>query len=151
MSKIKSWEEVTQKLNAKLLNWKLKALSVGGRLTLLKLVLGSVPIYNMSLFKVLIGVLNKFESLRSRFFRGVAADDKKMAWVSWDKVCSDKEFGGLGVGTFFALNRALLFKWSWRFRSNPEALWVSVVKAIHGRHAAMDGAWNYSGSIWRDI
>nr|GEY40123.1 RNA-directed DNA polymerase, eukaryota [Tanacetum cinerariifolium] len=40
----------------------------GGRLTLLKSVLGSTPIYNMSLYKVPKSVLNSMESLRRNFF-----------------------------------------------------------------------------------
>nr|GFC92033.1 RNA-directed DNA polymerase, eukaryota [Tanacetum cinerariifolium] len=52
MSLVKEWDESISKLKKKLSKWKLKTLSVGGRLTLLKAVLESTPIYNMSLFKV---------------------------------------------------------------------------------------------------
>ncbi|GJW84873.1 hypothetical protein Tco_0158018 [Tanacetum coccineum] len=40
--------------------------------------------------------------------------------------------GGLGIGSIFALNAALLFKWVWRFRTCPDSLWVNVIKNIHG-------------------
>nr|GEZ36690.1 RNA-directed DNA polymerase, eukaryota [Tanacetum cinerariifolium] len=40
--------------------------------------------------------------------------------------------GGLGVSSFFALNRALLFKWGWRFISYENSLWSRVIHAIHG-------------------
>nr|GEY20974.1 RNA-directed DNA polymerase, eukaryota, reverse transcriptase zinc-binding domain protein [Tanacetum cinerariifolium] len=40
--------------------------------------------------------------------------------------------GGLGVSSLFALNRALMFKWVWRFFSQKNSLWVRVVKALHG-------------------
>nr|GFC58484.1 hypothetical protein [Tanacetum cinerariifolium] len=48
----KEWDESIAKLKKKLSKWKLKTLSVGGCLTLFKAVLGSTPIYNMSLFMV---------------------------------------------------------------------------------------------------
>ncbi|GJZ99502.1 RNA-directed DNA polymerase, eukaryota [Tanacetum coccineum] len=51
MSSIKAWDETITKMKKRLSKWKLNTLSIGGRLTLLKSVLGSTPIYNMSIFK----------------------------------------------------------------------------------------------------
>nr|GEX09070.1 RNA-directed DNA polymerase, eukaryota [Tanacetum cinerariifolium] len=45
---------------------------------------------------------------------------------------ASKEKGGLGVSSFFALNRALIFKWVWRFRSQSNSQWSRVIKALHG-------------------
>ncbi|GJR17470.1 RNA-directed DNA polymerase, eukaryota, reverse transcriptase zinc-binding domain protein [Tanacetum coccineum] len=75
------------------------------------------------------------ESIRSHFFNGVELSDKKMSLVKWDNVLVSKEKGGLGISSFFALNRALIFKWVWRFSSRKSSLWSRVIKAIHG----MDG------------
>ncbi|GJQ94994.1 RNA-directed DNA polymerase, eukaryota [Tanacetum coccineum] len=69
---------------------------------------------------------------RSNFLRGVDPGGRKASWFSWDRVVASKQVGGLGMSSFFAMNRALLFKWIWRFKALPEALWVSVIKAIHG-------------------
>ncbi|GKC43302.1 RNA-directed DNA polymerase, eukaryota, partial [Tanacetum coccineum] len=63
MSRIKSWDEIVNKLLARLSKWKTKTLSIGGWLTLLKSVLGSTPIYYMSMFKVPIQVLKKIETI----------------------------------------------------------------------------------------
>lgn len=52
------------RLNKHLSNWKLKMLSIGGRLTLLKSVLGSLRIYYMSLLRLPIGVAQSLESSR---------------------------------------------------------------------------------------
>nr|GEW65290.1 RNA-directed DNA polymerase, eukaryota [Tanacetum cinerariifolium] len=70
-STIKSRDDTIGKLKARLSNWKLKTLSIGGRLMLLKLVLGSTPIYNMSLYKVPKSVLHSMESIRRNFFNGI--------------------------------------------------------------------------------
>ncbi|GJT65593.1 RNA-directed DNA polymerase, eukaryota [Tanacetum coccineum] len=48
MTRIKSWDEIVAKLHSRLSKWKLKTFSIGGRLTLLKSVLGSTPIYYMN-------------------------------------------------------------------------------------------------------
>ncbi|GJQ94896.1 RNA-directed DNA polymerase, eukaryota [Tanacetum coccineum] len=63
MSRIKSWDEIVDKMVDRLSKWKMKTLSIGGRLTLLKAVLGSMPIYHMSIFKVPMKVLQRMESI----------------------------------------------------------------------------------------
>ncbi|GJS38363.1 RNA-directed DNA polymerase, eukaryota [Tanacetum coccineum] len=87
MSSKKTWDETINKMKKRLSRWKLNTLSVGGRLTLLKSVLGSTPIYNMSIFKVPKSVLNYMESLRRNFFNGIQEGDRKIAWVKWSIGC----------------------------------------------------------------
>nr|GEZ99500.1 RNA-directed DNA polymerase, eukaryota, reverse transcriptase zinc-binding domain protein [Tanacetum cinerariifolium] len=101
---VKSWDETIHKLTKRLSKWKVKTLSIGGRLTLLKSVLGSTPIYNMSIFKVPETVLKKMENLRRNFFNGIQEGDQKITWVKWHTILASKKFGGLGVYSFFALN-----------------------------------------------
>nr|GEX20716.1 RNA-directed DNA polymerase, eukaryota [Tanacetum cinerariifolium] len=57
MSRHKAWDDVVLKLRSRLSKWKAKTLSIGGRLTHLKSVLGASPLYTMSIFKVSKGVL----------------------------------------------------------------------------------------------
>nr|GEW82329.1 hypothetical protein [Tanacetum cinerariifolium] len=56
--------------------------------------------------------------------------EKKMAWFKWSRVLASKEKGGLGVASLFALNRALLFKWIWRFHNDKNSLWARFVGAL---------------------
>nr|GEZ01741.1 RNA-directed DNA polymerase, eukaryota, reverse transcriptase zinc-binding domain protein [Tanacetum cinerariifolium] len=130
-SMIKAWDDTIGKLKARLSNWKLKTLSIGGRLTLLKSVLGSTPIYNMSLYKVPKSVLHLMESIRWNFFNGVQSDERKITWVKWSKVLALKN-RGLGVSSYYAFNRALLFKWVWRFISQGNSLWCRFITSMHG-------------------
>nr|GEY88525.1 RNA-directed DNA polymerase, eukaryota [Tanacetum cinerariifolium] len=94
-STIKAWDDTIGKLKAHLSNWKLKTLSIGGRLTLLKSVLRSSPIYNMSLYKVPKSVLHLMESIRRNFFNGIQGDERKITWVKWSKVLAPKKYGDL--------------------------------------------------------
>nr|GEV43443.1 RNA-directed DNA polymerase, eukaryota [Tanacetum cinerariifolium] len=114
------------------LGLKMKTLSIGGRLTLLKSVLGSMPIYNMSIFKVPIKVLHCMESICCHFFNGADISKRKSILVKWKNLLASTEKGGLGVLTLFALNRALMVKWVWLFLTQSSMLWARVIKAIHG-------------------
>ncbi|GJR94349.1 RNA-directed DNA polymerase, eukaryota [Tanacetum coccineum] len=132
MSRTHAWEEVIDKVRSRLSRWKMKTLSIGGRLTLLKSVLGSMPIFHMSIFKAPLSVIRQLESIRSHFFNGHDSASRKASWIKWDCVLAPKEKGGLGVSSLYALNRALMFKWVWRFYSQNSSLWARVMKAIHG-------------------
>ncbi|GJU20697.1 hypothetical protein Tco_1154039 [Tanacetum coccineum] len=72
------------------------------------------------------------ESIRSHFFNGVDLNVRKIAFVKCDNVLASKEKGGLGISSFYALNRALIIKWVWRFQTQNTSLWSRVIKAIHG-------------------
>jgi hypothetical protein len=152
MSRIQSWNEIVDNMAARLSKWKMKTLSIGGRLTLFKSVIGSMPIYHMSIFKVPMKVVHRMESIRCHFFNGVDSDSKKSIWVKWNNVLTSKEKGGLGVSSLYALNRALMFKCVWRFTTQKTSLWARVIIAIHGVDGSI-GKSLKSGhtSIWHDI
>nr|GEY29987.1 RNA-directed DNA polymerase, eukaryota [Tanacetum cinerariifolium] len=109
MSRIQSWNETIETMACRLSKWKLKTLSIGGRLTLLKSVLGSMPIYHMSLFKVSKKVLHRMESMLSHFFNGAELSSKKSVLVKWKHALASKDNGGLG-----------------------SSLWARVIKALQG-------------------
>ncbi|GJR45106.1 RNA-directed DNA polymerase, eukaryota [Tanacetum coccineum] len=140
MKRTSSWDVVVNKVTSKLSSWKAKTLSVGGRLTLIKSVLGAIPTYYMSLFKAPEGVIKRLESIRNSFFIGADLGEKKMTWVSWRKTLAHKDRGGLGIHSLYALNHALLFKWIWRFKASHSSLWVNVIKAIHGSDDSLNSA-----------
>ncbi|GJV59254.1 hypothetical protein Tco_1465354 [Tanacetum coccineum] len=139
-STLQAWDDTIGKLKARLSNWKLKTLSVRGRLTLLKSVLGSTPIYNM---------LQMMESIHRKFFNGVQCDERKIVWIKWAKVLASKKYGGLCVSSFYALNRALLFKWVWRFISRDNSLWCRLIVSMHGSSLYKLSPFRYS--TWKSI
>ncbi|GKF47312.1 hypothetical protein Tco_0137114, partial [Tanacetum coccineum] len=152
MSRIQSWNEIVNNILTRLSKWKLKTLSIGGRLTLLKYVLGSLPIYHMSLFKVPAKVLLNMESIRCHFFNDIEHNGKKPIWVKWNKFLAFKEKGGLGVSSFYALNRALLFKWVWHFCTQQSASWTKIIKGIHGEDGKIGKhVLSHHPSLWLDI
>ncbi|GJU20086.1 hypothetical protein Tco_1153428 [Tanacetum coccineum] len=112
--------------------WKAKTLSFGGRLTLIKSVLDSLGVYYFSSFKAPISVINKLETIRRRFFLGGNIEENKIALIAWDKIMSPLIQGGLGVGSLWTCNQAMLCKWWWRYCVENDATWCKLIRSIHG-------------------
>ncbi|GJW44931.1 AT-hook motif nuclear-localized protein 1-like protein [Tanacetum coccineum] len=132
MNRICEWDDIISKVSSRLSKWKLKTLSIGGRLTLLKSSNIFIPPLSHDDLQSSVG---------------------KATWFNWDKALASKKNGGLGVSSFFAQNRALLFKWVWRFYTDKSSLWSSFIKAMHGSHGAIGRFSQFHKwySTWRDI
>nr|GEX26678.1 RNA-directed DNA polymerase, eukaryota [Tanacetum cinerariifolium] len=77
--------------------------------------LGILVCDNMSSIKDWDEAISKMKKRLSRWklnTLSVGDGDRKIAWVKWSKVLASKKYGGLGVSSFYALNRAFLFKWN---------------------------------------
>ncbi|GJS60504.1 hypothetical protein Tco_0655288 [Tanacetum coccineum] len=99
-----SWRHLVNKFQTRLAKWKSKLMSIGGRLTLAKSVIGSLGICYLSLFPLLAHVNKQLESIRARFFGGIDDNAKKIHSVKWDLILNSKEKGGLDVGSLWAFN-----------------------------------------------
>ncbi|GKD03866.1 putative RNA-directed DNA polymerase, eukaryota, reverse transcriptase zinc-binding domain protein [Tanacetum coccineum] len=108
MKFIASWKILIDRFRPRLSTWKASLFSIGGRLTLIKYVLGSLSIYYLSIFRSPESVLNDLERIRSNFFWGGNQDGKKMAWVKWTIILNSYDNGGLNIGSLKAFNLALL-------------------------------------------
>ncbi|KAJ0434139.1 putative RNA-directed DNA polymerase [Helianthus annuus] len=135
MKRIKPWKPIIDKFHKKLSGWKARNLSMAGRITLAKAVLGNLPSYYLSIFKAPVKVINTLEGIRRTFVWGKVGEKNKLPWVAWGKIQAPKHRGGLGLGEIRSLNWAFLYKWRWRFRNFPNQLWVSVIQAIHGHQS----------------
>ena len=84
-------------LRSRLSRWKGRFLSMVERICLIKSILSSIPLFYMSLFKIPFAVANEIVRLQRDFLWGWGYDGRKVAWVSWKKVCEPHETGGLGI------------------------------------------------------
>jgi len=121
------WNNVIEKMEARLAGWKKVCLSRGGRLTLINSTLSSLPTYFLSLFPIPVGVANRLEKLQRDFLWGGVGDEFKYHLVNWRTICSSKASGGLGVRSLVRFNKALMGKWLWRFAMERDAFWRNVV------------------------
>ncbi|GJX21016.1 hypothetical protein Tco_0223693 [Tanacetum coccineum] len=121
MKSIASWKTLVDRFHMRLSSWKANLLSIRGRLTLIKSVLGSLGIYYLSIFRSLELVLQDLERIRAKFFWGGNKDKNKMAWVKWPIILNSFDKGGLNIGSLKASILALLKKWRWKVVSSPNA------------------------------
>ncbi|XP_071741061.1 uncharacterized protein [Rutidosis leptorrhynchoides] len=132
MKKISDWNSVIEKFKKRLSEWKMRTLSFGGRLVLLKSVLNSLPLYYLALFRAPPCVLKLLESVRRIFFLGGDFSGSKISWVKWAYTCLPYGAGGLNIGSLKGKNLALLGKWWWRFKIETNCLWTKIIRSIYG-------------------
>ena len=102
-----AWDGVKERFRKRLAMWKRQYISKGGRLTLVKSMLASLPIYFMSLFRMPRRVRLRLGKIQRDFLWGDGALESKPHVVKWDIVCLDKGKGGLGFRHLNSLNKAL--------------------------------------------
>lgn len=129
---VSAWDPIIERFEKRLAGWKASYLSKGDRLTLIKSMLSSLPIYYMSLFEMPRSVAKRIEAIERNFLWRGCDNDFKYHLVNWDSITKAKKVGGLGVKSLIALNRAFLGKWIWRFGLEDKALWHRVVRWKYG-------------------
>ena len=82
------WNPILEKMERRLVGWKQLYLSKGGRVTLIKSTLLSLPTYSLSLFHIPIDVANRIEQLQPNFLWCGMGEETKFHLVKWETVCN---------------------------------------------------------------
>jgi len=148
--KLNFWKLVVDRIVSRLSQWNNKFISFGDHLVLLKSVLSSLPVYFLSFFKSPAGIISSIEYIFKKKNWGGCEENRKIAWINWESICTPKDVGGLGVRRIGAFNLSLLGKWCWRMLTAKEGLWYRVLKARYGESGGglQEGGRNDS-SWWR--
>lgn len=107
----KVWDLVMEKISRRLDFWKGPFLLKGGRLTLVKSVLSSIPNYYFSLFTALCSIVQNIETYFINFLWNDSKEHHRFYLVNWKVVCSLVDKGGLRIQRIKTHNQALLAKW----------------------------------------
>ena len=149
------WNPILEKMEKNLSEWKCLYLSIGGRLTLLKSTLSSLPTYFLSLFTIPKVVAARMERIQRNFLWGSSEGSFKYPLVAWERVCLPVKLGGLGIRSVASFNQALLGKWLWRFGHEVTHLWRRVISTKYGED---HGGWctkvcrrSHGCGLWRSI
>ena len=77
------YSEVVEKVIKRIAGWHSKILNLGGKITLVKHVLQSIPIHTLAAISPPKTTLNCITKLIADFFWGIEKDGKKYHWSSW--------------------------------------------------------------------
>ena len=83
-------------------------LSQAGHEVLIKAVIQVIPTYTMSYFKLPKGIIKEIETLIRKFWWEYRGEQRKIHWVSWEKMCQPKGEGGMGFRELSKFNDSLL-------------------------------------------
>ncbi|KHN18070.1 Putative ribonuclease H protein, partial [Glycine soja] len=83
----------------------------------------TLPLFYLSFYRAPSAVINRLNVIQRHFLWGGNSEGKKIAWLAWNKVCSSRETGGLGIKDIKAFNNALLIKWKWMMFQQSDQLW----------------------------
>ncbi|RVW37305.1 LINE-1 reverse transcriptase-like [Vitis vinifera] len=100
------WDGVEEKVRRRLARWKRQYISKGGRITLIRSVLASMPIYHMSLFRMPKSVAKRLDKVQEISYGEGGSEEKKAHLIKWEAICEDKSKGGLGLRKLVFLNKA---------------------------------------------
>lgn len=99
---------------------------MASRLVLIKAVLHSMPLY---LFLVLAApkwVLKRIRNLQRNFLWGSTGKNRKWALVKWEKFCTPKKQGGLGLRDPQHNNILMGARIWWQWVSYPQKPWAQL-------------------------
>jgi hypothetical protein len=126
LQRIEDWNWMLQKFERKIGNWCYRWLTLGGRLTLLKSVLESQPVYWMSLEIIPITVLNNLRKIMFNFLWKGNSDSKSFHLCKWERLTIPKCYGGWGLRNLIDFNKALAAHTLWRVLKN-EGIWHNII------------------------
>jgi hypothetical protein len=133
---------VYDKFKSKLSSYKANRLSHAARLTLIKYVFASIPVYYMSniiFSKKFIAKLTAI--IRNFWWTGVRDEPttKSLCLRAWADICTEKKIGGLGIRNLQAINQGLILSATWRLAKEPHSQIALILKAKY----------HHDTSIWR--
>ena len=121
-------QPVVDKVIKRVAGWRGKLLSYGGRLTLLKSCLASIPTYLLSVIKFPKWAIDAINSQMAHFLWNNHEGEGKYHLANWQLVSQRKEVGGMGIPDLHNFNLCLLASWISRYHLSDNALWKKIVE-----------------------
>ncbi|XP_027096071.1 uncharacterized protein [Coffea arabica] len=120
------FSEICDSIVGRVLSWKGKLLSYGGKLVLLKSVLSSMPIHLFAASTPPKSLFGFLEKIFASFLWGSSDNGPQFHWIKWDQLCKSQERGGVGLRSLRHVFEAFSMKLWWQFRSR-QSLWAEFM------------------------
>ncbi|XP_075496426.1 uncharacterized protein LOC142533504 [Primulina tabacum] len=146
------FDPLVQMMSKKLEGWELKTLSPGSRMTLLRSVLLSVPIYMFQVVQPPLAVMERLENVFNCFLWGSRSLDKKWHWARWSRACLPVSEGGLGFHRLKDIVESFSIKLWFRFRQGS-SLWAKFMMRKYCQlvHPAYVSSAGFISPTWRRL
>lgn len=141
---------ILDRIRAKLAGWKQQSLSLAGRITLAKSVLQSIPFYTMQSILLPLVCCRNIEKEIRKFVWGHTREAKKVNLVKWSELCQPLAHGGVGLLKLDSQNKSFMTKLAFQIHSQPDSLWVRILKGKYGAHDTLTFPRN-SSAFWRQL
>ncbi|XP_073129053.1 uncharacterized protein [Henckelia pumila] len=126
------FEPLLQSVRKKLEGWESRSLAPGSRMTLIRSVLLSIPIYLCQVIQPPLAVLEKLERIFNAFLWGSRPLEKKWHWARWSRACLPVKEGGLGFRRLKEIVDSFSTKLWFRFRQGS-FLWARFLSRKYCR------------------
>lgn len=152
-SKVNTFMDLQEKIFKRVSRWKEKFISKAGREILIKIAAQAITTYSMSLSKLPKTICDGINSLLAKYWWGQNKDEKKIHWINWIKLCTQKKDGGMGFRDLHAFNLVMLAKQAWRLTHNSHSLFYRVYKAKYFSDCSfmMAGLGNSPSFVWQSL
>ncbi|XP_020683953.1 uncharacterized protein LOC110100685 [Dendrobium catenatum] len=149
--KISYFQLIVEKALNMLNVWGGKLISLAGKITLVKSVLLSYPIFHTALSLVPKKILYEVEKACRDFIWSKSECKKGMHYVSWEMMCKPKKLGGLGISSCSAKAGPLRVKLSLRYCQEKNSLMHKVLFPKYGPIMVDDYNRRGGSSSWKLI
>ena len=122
------WSSVIQHIQSRIASWKVRWLSLAGRILMIKSILVAIPNYFIAILKIPPIVLVKIQKLIKGFlWSGNLDDSRKVPLISLQDMSHIPNVGGAGIHDLSIRNEAFCGKLIWHMFCKSQSTWCKIM------------------------
>ncbi|XP_074305794.1 uncharacterized protein LOC141641015 [Silene latifolia] len=122
---------LVEKIVLRIRGWGARKLSYAGRLVLVQAVLSQLHSFWTRIFIIPATVMDRINHICRNYLWCGSDEFHKTPPVAWDRVCTAKKYGGLGIVNGKNWNLAMLGKYVWWLAEKTDHLWIRWVNHMY--------------------